>query len=122
MDLTDRNSSVFRPEFINLTTGRFKGHSHNHGHTQYNYGEHLPMNYIHYGSIELIHEQRIQDAIRADQLRQASSKKPHRITIALTNLRNLAATILIAAGEHVRQEPVRRPELDAKSTKATQRA
>lgn len=80
------------------------------------------MNYIHYGSIELIHKQRLQDVMRANQLRQARGNKPHGMIIVLNNVRNVVASLLISAGERVRQEPVRRSELDAKPIEATRQA
>lgn len=83
------------------------------------------MNLFLHGSeqqVLVIHERRIQEAMRANQLRQMRGHKPHGMIVALNNVRNFIALMLISAGEHVRQEPVRRPDLDAKPLKAARQA
>jgi len=58
------------------------------------------------------HSERLQKVMLTEQLRAAGIERQSSAAIIVNRLRGAIGNMFIAAGERLRQEPVRRPELD----------
>lgn len=67
--------------------------------------------YHHEYQAKAIIDEYHRDALRSEQLRIAWTNRRSRIAAAAGSVRTSIASLLIAAGEHISQEPVARPDL-----------
>lgn len=81
-----------------------------------------PLSYELEQQVHAVNGHRLREAMLAEQLRLASGERPGRVRAAIDNVRGSIGGMLIAAGENIRKEPVRRPEVDADPVDAVRHA
>ena len=72
--------------------------------------------------VHAVNGKRLRDAMLAEQLRLANGERSGRLSAAIAGVRGSLGSLLIAAGESLRQEPARPPEVDAAPVDAVRHA